>query len=190
MGRNKRFKILRTAIRKYKAPVSTPGTPFYVFDQFDKGLADFHPEQPDRGAQEERKAKPFAVPATSDPYVIQRSSTRALETGLASTGLSLADLAVSDVLAADTVTDNPNYIPAKIVVFNPTGTTRDVSAAQNKVTGTPYKRRNGSSYTLPFGQGATPGTTLLVAMGYLSDKADAAGKTVTFKPERFYGNGS
>ncbi len=28
MPRGKRFKILKTAIRKYKAPVTVPGTPF------------------------------------------------------------------------------------------------------------------------------------------------------------------
>lgn len=189
MPRGKRFKILKTAIRKYKAPVTVPGTPFYKFDQFDKGLVDFHPDQPDRGKSEERKCKAFAEISTADPYIINGSSTRALETGIAATGFNLNDLAVSDVAAADVVSDNPNFIPAKVIVFVGTGATTNVTAAENKVTGTAYKRKTGASYTLPFGQGATPGTSVLIAMGYLSNKADAAGKGVTFKPERFYGNG-
>lgn len=190
MGRSKRFKILKTAIKKYQAPVTTVGTPFYKFDQFQKGLADYHPDQPARGKSEERKAKPFAEVAAADPYIISGSSTRSLETSIAQTGFTLTDLAVSDVAAADVVQGNPNYIPAKIIVFVGGTASTTVTAVENKVTGTAYKRKTGTSYTLPFGQGATPGTSLLNAMGYLSNKADDAGKSVTFTPERFYGTGA
>lgn len=189
MARQKRFKVLKTAIRKYGAPVNIPGTPFFKFDQFDKGNADYHPAQPSRGKVKDRKAKPFAVPTTENPYTIRGSSTRALETSLATTGFTLNDLAVSDIDDADVVQGNPNYVPAKVIIFSGTGATTTVTAIQNKVTGTAYKRKTGNSFTLPFGQGATPGVSLLNAQGYLAAKADATGKGVTFLPERFYGKG-
>lgn len=192
MGRGKRFKVLETAIKKYKAPTNIAGTPFAIYTKFKAGEADYHPSQPSRGDSEERKLKAFGAPVAEDPYVISGASTRALNTSIASTGLALADLALSNVAAADTVQDNPNFIPAKVVVFVRSGTTSTpVAATANKVTGTAYKRRGGASYTLPFGQGATPGTTVVVAMGYLATKAGAGvGRSTTFKPERFYGNGS
>lgn len=192
MGKTRRFKILDTAIRKYKAPVSTAGTPFYVYDRFTKGLNDFHPVQPERGESTEWKLKPFGVPSTESVLtVLKRASTRALSTELQSTGLALTDLSVSVVQASNTVFDDPTFQPAKIIVFDAEATTTNVTAAQNKVTGTAYKRRNGKSYTLPFGQGTTPGATVTAAMAYLARKVDAATgrKTVTFKPERFYGTG-
>lgn len=191
MPRGKRFKILETAIKKYQAPIGAAGTPFYKYDQFKKGLADYHPSMPEQEPVKRRKAKPFGAATASVPYVISRSSTRALATNIGATGFSLNDLAVSDLAAADDVVDSPNYVPAKMVVFAATGTITTVTASENKVTGTAYKRKAGASYTLPFGQGATPGTSLIVAMGYLSDKAEnLTNKSVTFKPERFYGKGA
>lgn len=192
MARSKRFKILKTAISKYKAPVSTPGTAFYVFDRFQKGLTDYHPNQPARGEVQDWKAKPFGVPSSETILTkIKRASTRSLATDLGQTGLVLTDLAVSQVEATDNVSDDSNYIPAKAIVFSGTTGVTNVSASDNKVTGVPYKRRNGSSFTLPFGQGNTPGTHMTIAMGYIADKIDEAtgNKTVTFKPERFYGSG-
>lgn len=185
----KRFKILETAIKKYKAPVNVSGTPFFKYDQFQKGLTDFHPDQPDRGKSENRILTPFAVPSTEAPYRLTRTSTRAVETSLGLTGFTLGDLALANESASVEVNSNREYIPAKVTVFVGTGATTNVSATENKVTGTPYKRKVGTSFTLPFGQGATPGTTVLNAMGYLSNKADSTGKSVTFKPERFYGSG-
>lgn len=190
MARVKRFKILRTAIRKYKAPV-TAGTPFGTFDAFDKGNSELSPTQPARGTVRLWKGKPFGVNNTSDPYLLNRPSTRSLVTALGSSGFTLTDLAVSAYELTDEVDSSPNFVAARAVVKNlPAAGTDQTTTETSKITGLSYKRRKGETYTLPFCQDATaPGPNVADAMAYLSDKAADNNKGITFKPERFYGKG-
>ena len=122
MGRQKRFKILKTAIKKYKAPVSTPGTAFYKYDQFQKGLATYNVDGQARGDDELKSIVPFGLGSGTEKLVVQVSG-RITDTSIGANALSVAELGLSTPVAADDY--NENFIPAKIIDTFSTHATRN-----------------------------------------------------------------
>lgn len=184
MGRNQRFKILKTAIKKYKAPVTDPTTAFFKYDQFEKGKANYKVDGQERGDDELVSLVPFGFGEGTDKLVIQVSG-RLTDQAISANALTRAELGLSAVVAADDY--NENFIPAKIVVKLQTGTDKD---NVSQITGVPYTKVLGDSYTFPFGRKTATDRLFDRQLALYNIVEAAAGKfSVTFKPERMYGSG-
>lgn len=181
MGRVQRFKILKTAISKYGAPVETAGNAFYKFNQYRLGKANLEIAGTERGDDEIKSLTPFGTDG-DDKYVIQLSG-RGTDTNLSANALSLSELGLAAASGDDVY--NENFIPAKIKVKkNGTKTKKHPS----KITGTPYTKVAGSVFTFPFGRKATTDRALerQAALYRLVENAEG-NYSVTFTPERMYG---
>ncbi|WP_017314924.1 hypothetical protein [Mastigocladopsis repens] len=131
------------------------------------------------GDLEEVDVKPFAVAAASTTLAMVDYSQRA-RNNIGQTGLSVD--ALNHVATSANSSRIISFVPARatVVIYGLT----DGVATTSKITGRPYKKRNNTSYTYPFGQGAD-------APNYAAAKAAianavAAGNTnrgVSFKPE-------
>jgi len=128
------------------------------------------------------KIHPFGVnpPATNPPTTLVKFSNRA--NGVIGTHIG-ADTDLNHVAndGVDSIT-RKGFKPATITVFNPTGTE---TSSTSKVLGGSYQKREGASYTFPFGTNAT------ASLAYSEVRADLLAKaiaknddaTVTFKSE-------
>ena len=183
MGRIKRFSILKTAIKKYKADTATTGTAFYKYDQFIKGLSSYTVEGQARGKSQRYKIEPFGIASTGQDFAIMGSG-RITDSNLSTHGLSLTELGLAALAETDSAFMDANYVPAKIIV-------KKLGAAtpiDSKITGISYKKRPGESYTFPFGRKAST-DNMFERMGALSTlvKATTGDFGITFKPERLFG---
>lgn len=183
MGRNRRFKILETAIKKYKAPVTTPGNAFYKYDQFQKGLATYDVDGTERGDDELQSIIPFGLGDGTEKLVIQVSG-RVTDTSIAANALTKAELGLAAPVAADDY--NENFMPAKIIVKAQGAKADKVS----QITGVTYKKVAGNSFTFPFGRKAATDRLFDRQLALYNLIEAAEGKfSVTFAPERMYGSG-
>lgn len=183
MIRNKRFKVLKTAIKKYKAPITDPTTAFYHYDRFQRGIAEYNVDGTARGENLFRLIDPFGANPASDPYRVSLSG-RASNDAISGAGLSELELGLAPIPDDANFIVSRNYIPAKIVVKTITSSGIDRTS---QITRTPYKRQAGSSITLPFGR-QTDSDRLFERQAALTRLVEAAPgrKSVTFKPERLY----
>ena len=129
------------------------------------------------------KIHPFGInpPATTPPPTLIKYSNRAKGAMSAQIG-DAADLNHVTTNDADPINRGRKFRAATITVFNPTGTE---TPATSKTLGTSYKKREGASYSFPFG--TNPAGTL----AYDEVRSDLLGKavvlnadaTVSFKSE-------
>ncbi|MEH1887421.1 hypothetical protein [Nostoc sp.] len=129
------------------------------------------------------KIHPFGInpPATTPPPTLIKYSNRAHGAMSAQVGdaADLNHITTSDV---DPINRGRKFRAATITIFNPTGTE---TPATSKTLGTAYKKREGASYSFPFGTNASG------ALAYDEVRRDLLGKalaknadnTVTFKNE-------
>lgn len=184
MARNKRFKILKTAIKKYKAPVTDPTSAFYHYDRFQKGLADYKVNGTNRGEDIFRLIDPFGASTTADPYRIKLTG-RATTANITAVGLSELELGLAPIPDNGNFTVSRNFIPAKIIAKSISGTGEDPEISQ--ITKEPYKRQRGSTITLPFGRIVDADRFFERQLALARTVEAAPGKqSVTFKPERLY----
>lgn len=85
---------------------------------------------------------------TTDTTVKVAASKRAID-GIASTGIALSDL---NIVAATNDAKEIDFKPARVTIYATSGATTD---KLSQITGEPYKRRTGESYTYPFGKTGT-----------------------------------
>ncbi|MBD2495004.1 hypothetical protein [Nostoc sp. FACHB-280] len=128
------------------------------------------------------KIHPFSidVPATNPVATLVKYSNRAQ--GVISTHIGAAsDLNHITADGTDSITRR-GFKAATITVFNPTGTE---TATTSKVLGGSYKKREGASYTFPFGSNATNTIAYAEVRADLLSKALAKNgdASVTFNPE-------
>lgn len=98
----------------------------------------------------------------------------------------VANLGITTTLPDDAIA-RAGYIPAKATVFAGSGTTTN---GTSQITGVPYKKRNGESYTAPFGAVGTGAAAREYPRRQAIATAVAAGggnRTVTFQPEQLKG---
>lgn len=131
---------------------------------------------------------PFAEGSDADPIFAKiGASKRAVEAN-GQTGLTVALMNLVNTEAIlDAASELVGFVPATATVrVNQDGTTRPTS----KLTNRPYTKRNGNSFTLPFGAGAAAADTD-IPKGYKGMKAEiiqavetgTANRSVSFKPE-------
>lgn len=183
MPRSRRFKILETAIKKYKAPVTTPGTAFFRYDQFQKGLTEYNVNGQARGDDELQSLVPFGLGDGTNKLIIQVSG-RVTDPNIGANALSRSELGLSSPVAADDY--NENFIPAKIIVKQVGAST----TATSQITGVPYKKVAGESFTFPFGRKTATDRLFDRQLALYNIVEAAEGKfSTTFTPERMYGSG-
>ena len=106
------------------------------------------------GSFDELIVKPFALGGGADDNALIGVSKRAKD-AIANTGLALTDLNATEPSGTATAQRIFGFQPAKAIVnISQTAT----GNATSQITGRPYKKRNASSYTLPFGKKAATTT--------------------------------
>lgn len=179
----RRFKILETAIRKYKAPVSTPGTAFYKYDQFRKGLVDFNVDGQARGDDEFRALTPFGLGDGTEKLAVQVSG-RLTDTNISGNALSATELGLTAVTNENYERD---FIPAKIIVKK----LGAGSPQTSQITGVSYTKIAGDSFTFPYGRKtATDRQFDRQRALYNLIEASTEKFSATFTPERMRGAGA
>lgn len=144
------------------------------------------PAMPVRGAMVKKALRPFYTGSTNLlTFAVTKISGRAYG-GLAAVGLSDANLALEDI--DDTPEPGTSYefvdgfSPAKAVIFLPgTGST----TTKSRITGQNYKKRLGSTYTLPFGKRDLAGARDQRGMRGRILGTVIAGASVSFKEESY-----
>lgn len=116
------------------------------------------PNMPVRGSAVKKALRPFYTGSTDlTTFAVIKISGRAYG-GLAAVGMTDAKLALEDVAENPAVGTSyepiDGFSPARAVIFLPgTGSVTTVS----RITAASYKKRNGATYTLPFGKRDLPG---------------------------------
>lgn len=128
-----------------------------------------------RGTSSRITLTPFGFDPGTGTKVITKVSERAnnLLSG------ALGSHITATIAAADQ--SRPGFIPARIVVFQGTGST---VVRTSEITGLPYLRRNGTSYTHAFGA-ATATEKEIEALNDITTAilAQNQNRTVSYKPE-------
>lgn len=141
-------------------------------------------DMPARGAAVKKALRPFYTgSANLLDFAVIKTSGRAYG-GLAAVGLTDTALGLEDI--DDTPAPGSSYeliggySPAKAVIFLPgTGSNLTVS----RITGVSYKKRNGATYTLPFGKRDLAGARDQRGMRGRIMGSVIAGASVSFKEE-------
>ena len=156
----KRFKILNAAI-KYLATSSASDNPQAPTGSYLRQYQDWK-----SGAREvtyirdsssrikgeiEVILNPFSYPVSDSTKALVTMSQRASESSTYGKIKSAAN--ISDV-AGSVASPLRNFVPAKAIVFVGTGGTTRVTGG-SKITGVVYDKRNGASYTFPYGSSGT-----------------------------------
>lgn len=144
------------------------------------------PAMPARGAAIKKALLPFYTgSADITTFAVVKVSGRAYG-GIAAVGMSDLKLALGDI--DDTPADGVSYeyvdgfSPAKAVIFLPgTGSTTTLS----RITSKNYKKRNGATYTLPFGKRELSGARDQKGMRGRILGGVIAGASVSFKEESY-----
>ncbi|MEG4294222.1 hypothetical protein Q5692_35710 [Microcoleus sp. C2C3] len=142
------------------------------------------PVMPAKGGSVKKALLPFYFGATDfTNFAVVKLSGRAFG-ALAAVGLSEAKLNFDDI--PDTIPPTASYeivdglSPAKAVIFLPgTGST----STKSRVTASNYKKRNGQTYTLPFGKKDLAGKRDQKGMRAQILAGVIAGANVSFKEE-------
>lgn len=85
--------------------------------------------------------------------------------------------------ATSTAIRVPGFQPAKAIVFVGTGT---ATTARSDITNLEYQRRNGASYTHPFGGSTATEKEFEAQAAILTVAAATPNRSVSFTPERMY----
>lgn len=133
----------------------------------------------DTGARKPAGVKPFGLPVDPQNQYDVGISGRTFGLlqdlgGAAAYGLEITDLTG--------YTKRPGFRPAKAILAVKRATSLAVPASNNRITGQPYKRRTGETYTVPFGR--KTGTPEEISVQ--EEIIDGIGAThaVTFVPEK------
>lgn len=94
-------------------------------------------------------------------------------------GAALYGLEIADLTG---YTRRPGFVPAKAILAARLATSRAVPGTQNRITGQPYKRRTGETYTIPFGRKTATSTEFETQDEIITDRA--ATHALTFTPEK------
>lgn len=144
------------------------------------------PNQPAKGAVIRKALLPFYFGVTDfTNHAVIKISGRSFS-GLATVGLTEAKLCLDDIpetpAAGSTYEIVDGLRPARAVIFKPgTGSTTEKS----RITGVNYKKRVGSSYTLPFGKKDAIGRRDQKGMRGIIVSGVIAGCGVSFKEEEY-----
>ncbi|MEG4133247.1 hypothetical protein QUA41_30580 [Microcoleus sp. Pol11C1] len=184
MATRPRFRDLQDAIKKGRQGAKL--TKFKDWRADGAPATATAPAQPAKGAAIKKALRPFYSGSTNFvEFAVVKISGRAYG-GLAALGLTDAKLALEDI--DDTPAEGTSYepipglTPARAVIFLPgTGSNSTVS----RITGSTYKKRNGGTYTLPFGKKDTPGFRDQKGMRGRILGGVIAGASVSFKEESY-----
>lgn len=133
----------------------------------------------DTGARKRAGVKPFGLALDPQNQYDVGMSGRAfgLLTDLGGTALYGLETA-----ALDDYSKRPGFRPAKAVLAVKRATSLAVPATDNRITGQPYKRRTGETYTVPFGR--TTGNAFEFGAQEAILTAKSGTHAVTFIPEK------
>jgi hypothetical protein len=179
----RRFNRILYAIKQFQIPETNEVV--QKFRAFRSGTGEYKVDQKTKkGSFIPATLKPFTYPSSSPPFLV--SVTGRFDQQLSATGLSKGNANIK--VGRDEITEGQRikgFMPAKCVVFIPA--TTQPGATTNKtsqITGKPYKKRQGSSLTIPFGRDpqGTQRQSYYEMQAYLAGKLNK-GVTASFKPE-------
>lgn len=193
----RRFSRLKYAVKLLEGTTPPAGSALANFLLFQAGNPEYTPK-PAAGAVEPRGGSiirgvsPFGKPigtanANSEKVSLSgRAFNQVTAVGLDATGTGTNNLNL-----LETFNNSGNFEAAKITVF--LGASGAGELTRSTILRTQYRKRDGNSYTYPFGAtGTAPNdheqtkATALAAAIAAKDAADAANSySCTFKPERF-----
>ncbi len=123
---------------------------------------------------------PFGLEIAPANLTIVPTSRRA---NSSTTGQAIRAAANLNTELTEDATELQGFIPAKATIFAGTGTTTLV-ADGSEITGIPYRKRNGSSFTIPYGASASRPREAEVRAAIRAALVGSPNATVSFKSER------
>lgn len=186
---SKRFTRLEAAL-KYIRPgqgeviADAPaGTPLRMYQDWKAGRRVIEYTR-DEGSNPDRILKvainPFGYPTVEGNLAIVPVSQRAI---LSSTGAAIKTAANIEDETEVGAQDLTGFIPAKAIIFAGTGTTT-LNGDGSEITGLKYRKRNGASYTIPYGASVSKPKEMEVRAAIKAALAASPNATVSFKSER------
>ena len=184
----KRFSRLRYGLTMLQNPTTgaSAGDPpagsvaaeFKEFISGEKNISYTRDAASKPGSIEKVSVLPFYFAGATGKETIVSQSARA-DTRTELDGVQTA----CNQIAADLDTHSrlANFIPAKAVVFDYSGTT---TAATSQITGLRYDKRNGASYTFPYGASATEQAERNVRQDILTAVQALGTASVSFTSEK------
>lgn len=169
----RRFNNMLYAQNRLKAA----GGALDAFKAFRNGTSNYSTTAVERGPSVAVGIEAFGFAAGT--VVSCRFSGRA-NTGMDGTGVTGA---VAGHKALADATSMRGFIPAKAIIYIGTGAGTEVNS---KITGLPYKKRNGESFTIPYGRVAATDTEFERQKALLSAVEATVSRSVSFKPEKLY----
>jgi len=184
----KRFSRLKYALKTLRTPAgdgaipdAPAGTLLAKFQAYEKGETVVkYPRSADSKPESLLQASvlPFYFGGVATSGTIVKLSKRSSEATAVDAVQALCNLLPVD---AEEHRYERGFVPAKAVVFVSTGTnTVDAS----KITGVPYSKRGGKSYTLPYGASAAETKESQVRKDILTAVAGITDASVSFRSER------
>ena len=123
---------------------------------------------------------PFGYPTAEGNLAIVPISQRASLSTVGTAIRTAANIDDETEVGAQTLS---GFIPAKATIFAGTGATTEV-ADGSKITGLRYDKRNGASYTIPYGASVARPKEVEVRAAIKAALVASPNATVSFKSER------
>lgn len=186
---SKRFTRLEAALKYIRPPRGTAvedapaGTALRLYQDWKAGKRVIEYTR-DEGSNPDRILKvavnPFGYPAADGNLAIVPISQRASLSAVGAAIQTAANIEENIDLGAQELT---GFIPAKATIFAGSGTTTLV-ANGSEITGIPYRKRNGASFTIPYGRSVGMPTEIEVRNAIKAALVASPNATVSFKSER------
>ncbi len=186
---SKRFRRLEAAL-KYIRPgqggtvTDAPtGTPLRLYQDWKAGKREVTYTR-DASSNPDKILKlslnPFGMDVDPANLTIVPTSQRA---NTSSVGDAVRAAANLNTQLTEDATELQGFIPAKATIFAGTGSAT-AQAGGSKITGLNYKKRNGASFTMPYGASVANSREAEVRAAIRTALASSANATVSFKSER------
>ncbi|NJK27281.1 MAG: hypothetical protein HC925_00005 [Coleofasciculaceae cyanobacterium SM2_3_26] len=194
--RQRRFSKLFETLRSLKGTSPDPEKAAEIanFKQYLDGnrKITIKPIDPKKYELREASIAPFNLQLAAAGAITNAERYVVTFTEMSNAGLSSVGVTRTDLGMEPTHEDNvfsSNFYPALIRVFIPSGSGQTSTSA---ITGKSYKRRNGTSYTYPFGrttlQSAEQEARAALTIDIKGARPENAKATVSYEPEIFRSN--
>lgn len=186
---SKRFTRLEAAL-KYIRPgqggaiADAPsGTPLRLYQDWKAGRRVIEYTR-DGGSNPDRILKvsvnPFGYPTTEGSLAVVPVSQRAI---LSTVGAAIKTAANIEDETEVGAQELRGFIPAKAIIFAGTGTA-STTGEPSEITGLRYKKRNGASFTIPYGASVSKPREVEVRAAIKAVLVSSPNATVSFKSEK------
>lgn len=153
------------------------GESITAFRAFRNGTSNYTTTAVDRGSNVTTAIQAFGFGEATDVIASYSGRAGGNLTGAGVSAAIMGHKALTDAVSMQ------GFTPANAVIFVGTGTGTDVNS---KITGLPYKKRAGESYTIPFGKVTTTDGEFDRQVAIATAVEGQPNRAVSFKPERIY----